>query len=84
MQTSQKYRTHFEYWEYRNHRQLQKYLVATLGLISVLLYLAYKGSQSLIGLLKVLFVYPQDLFNLREQAEQRRRELNSHPCLWLK
>ena len=94
MQAYQKRRKSLESWEYQNRKQLlrlieitqdagQKNVVAAARFISFLLYLAYGGSRWLLGLLRV-FVNPQDLPEHLEKAEQRRREINSHPSLWLK
>ncbi len=95
MQAYNRRRKKWEHWENQNHQQLlslievsqdigQKNVAAAARFISFLLYLAYGGSRWLMGLLRVLIVYPNGVHNQLAEAERRRLELNSHPSLWLK
>lgn len=61
-----------------------KQMIAATRALSISLSRFLSGARWLIGLLRVLFVYPQGIHKCLEEAEQQRRELSSHPSLWLK
>ena len=61
-----------------------KQLIAATRALSFSALRVLRGFRWLSGLLRVLFVYPQGLHKSLNEAEQQRRELSSHPSLWLK
>lgn len=92
MQALQKRR---ERWEYENQRRLERVLTLTQQqlqvqfrftgqLMSFLLYLAYGGGRWLVRASRILWVYPRNLDQRLQDAEQQRLNIAFHPSSWLK